>query len=103
MAIGRETSDATATGGGRGAIVVLPTVTSGQQGPVAALVSGAGWASGLRRLLGHVWIVTPDGIVAPDELRRRASDVTLAPAARADWRHRIPVAVKTAAKDVREW
>jgi glycosyltransferase involved in cell wall biosynthesis len=88
---------------GRGAIVVLPTVTAGQQGPVAALVSAAGWASGLRRLLGHVWIVTPDGIVSTDELRRRASDAKLAPVPRAAWHHRIPVVVKTAAKDAREW
>jgi glycosyltransferase involved in cell wall biosynthesis len=88
---------------GRGAIVVLPTVTAGQQGPVAALVSAAGWASGLRRLLGHVWIVTPDGVVSSDELRRRASDAKLAPTPSAAWHHRIPVVVKTAVKDVREW
>jgi glycosyltransferase involved in cell wall biosynthesis len=88
---------------GRGAIVVLPTVAAGQQGPVAALVSAAGWASGLRRLLGHVWIVTPDGIVSSDELRRRASAAELAPNPSAAWHHRIPVVAKTAVKDVREW
>ncbi len=88
---------------GRGAIVVLPTVTAGQQGPVAALVSAAGWASGLRRLLGQVWIVTPEGVVSPDELRRRASDARLAPTPSAAWHHRIPVVVKTAVKDAREW
>jgi glycosyltransferase involved in cell wall biosynthesis len=88
---------------GRGAIVVLPTVTAGQQGPVAALVSAAGWANGLRRRLGHVWIVTPDGVVSSDELRRRASDANLAPAPSAAWHRRIPIVVKTAVKDVREW
>jgi glycosyltransferase involved in cell wall biosynthesis len=88
---------------GRGAIVVLPTVTAGQQGPVAALVSAAGWASGLRRLLGEAWIVTPDGVVSSDELRRRASAAELAPNPSAAWRHRIPVVVKTAVKDAREW
>ena len=88
---------------GRGAIVVLPTVTAGQQGPVAGLVSGAGWASGLRRLLGQVWIVTPDGVMSSDDLRRRASDAKLAPAATAAWHHRIPVVLKTALKDARDW
>jgi len=88
---------------GRGAIVVLPTTAAGQQGPVAALVSAAGWASGLRRLLGHVWVVTPDGVVSPDELRRRASEATLAPAPERDWLRRAPVVAKTAVKDAREW
>lgn len=87
----------------RGAILVLPTVAEGQQGPVAALVSTAGWASGLRRLLGEVWIVTPDGAMDPDELRRRASDASLAPPRGSRWQRRVPLAVKTAIKDAREW
>ena len=74
----------------RGAILVLPTVTEGQQGPVAALVSTAGWASGLRRLLGEVWIVTPDGVIDPDDLRRRASDASLAPPRGSRWQRRVP-------------
>ena len=36
-------------------------------GPGRGLVSAAGWASGLRRLLGHVWIVTPDGVMSSDD------------------------------------
>ena len=88
---------------GKGAILVLPTVAAGQQGPVAAWVSAAGWASGLRRLLGDVWIVTPEGVMVPDELRRRASTATLAAASVPPWHHRIPVLLKTAAKDAREW
>ena len=53
----------------RGAILVLPTVTAGQQGPVAAWVSTAGWASSFRRLLGEVWVVTPVGVMDPDAQR----------------------------------
>ena len=87
-----------------GAILVLPTVAAGQQGPVAAWVSAAGWASGLRRLLGEVWIVTPDGVVDIDELRRRARSHRRARAASAPrLRRRMPVVVKTAVKDAREW
>jgi glycosyltransferase involved in cell wall biosynthesis len=85
----------------RGAILVLPTVTTGQQGPVAAWVSAAGWASALRRLLGDVWIVTPEGLLPPDELRRRASTVALPPVV--SWHRRLPVVAKTAVKDAREW
>lgn len=87
----------------RGAILVLPTTTAGQQGPVAAWVSTAGWASGLRRILGEVWIVTPEGVMAPDELRRRASDASLASGTGSQWQRRVPVVVKTAIKDAREW
>src|SRR5258706_2749932 len=86
----------------RGAILVLPTTTTGQQGPVAAWVSTAGWASGLRRTLGEVWIVTPDGVLAPDELRRRASDASLTSTTGGS-RPRVPLVAKTAIKDVREW
>jgi glycosyltransferase involved in cell wall biosynthesis len=88
---------------GTGAILVLPTVAAGQQGPVAAWVSAAGWASGFRRLLGDVWIVTPEGVMVPDELRRRASTDALAAASAPRWHHRIPVVLKTATKDAREW
>ena len=87
----------------RGAILVLPTPTAGQQGPVAAWVSTAGWASGLRRLLGEVWVVTPVGLMGPDELRRRASEAALASPSGSRWRDRVPVVAKTAIKDAREW
>jgi glycosyltransferase involved in cell wall biosynthesis len=86
-----------------GAIVVLPTVAAGQQGPVAAWVSAAGWASALRRILGQVWVVTPGGVMEPDELRRRASVETLASGSGSSWQQRVPVVAKTAVKDAREW
>jgi len=85
----------------RGAILVLPTVTAGQQGPVAAWVSAAGWASAFRRILGDVWIVTPEGLLAPDDLRSRASSASTAAAP--SWQRRMPVVMKTAVKDAREW
>ena len=104
METARESPERHLTAGkGSGAILVLPTVAAGQQGPVAAWVSAAGWASALRRLLGEVWIVTPEGVMVPDELRRRASTVTLAAASVPPWHHRIPVLAKTAMKDAREW
>jgi glycosyltransferase involved in cell wall biosynthesis len=103
MESGRDPSDTRPPPAPRGAILVLPTVATGQQGPVAAWVSAAGWASGLRKALGHVWVVTPGGPIEPDELRRRASAATLAPTAGPRWRSRVPVVAKTALKDAREW
>jgi glycosyltransferase involved in cell wall biosynthesis len=89
--------------GRRGAIVVVPTVVGGQQGPVAAWVSAAGWAAALRNLLGRVWVVTPEGPLEPDELRRRASAATLTSSSQPRWHSWVPVVANTARKDVREW
>jgi glycosyltransferase involved in cell wall biosynthesis len=102
MGTGRA-RDADAARADRGAILVLPTVASGQLGPVAAWVSTAGWASALRRALGAVWIVTPEGTLSPDELRRRASVASLATAPGPRWQRHLPVVAKTAVKDAREW
>ena len=89
-----------------GAVFVLPTLTAGQQGPVAAFVSTAGWANATRRLLGASWIVTPTGVITTDDARRRASETTLASppasASRSRARQAVPVVVKTAVKDARE-
>jgi glycosyltransferase involved in cell wall biosynthesis len=66
-------------------------------------MSTAGWAGGFRRALGEAWIVTPSGVVDPDELRRRASDASLASAPGVRWHHRLPLFAKTAVKDLRDW
>jgi glycosyltransferase involved in cell wall biosynthesis len=86
-----------------GAVLVLPSATTGQQGPVAAWVSTAGWASAVRRVLGEAWIATPEGPVDPDEARRRGSHPRLSRTRSSEWRRRIPPVVKTAAKDGRRW
>jgi len=86
----------------KGAVFVLPATTAGEQGPVAALVSTAGWAGAARRVLGQSWIVTPAGIVEPDVARSQGSGRHLASNAAPSWRRHVPVAVKTAAKDLRQ-
>jgi glycosyltransferase involved in cell wall biosynthesis len=86
-----------------GAIFVLPSTTSGQQGPVASWVSTAGWARAARRVLGDAWIATPSGLVDPDEARRRASHPRLSTVATPSWRRRLPTPAKLVAKDVRQW
>ena len=100
-----EERDATRAGVGaspRGAVFVLPTLTTGQQGPVAALVSTAGWASAAQRVLGASWIVTPSGVITPSDARTRASERRLASPTTPSWRRIVPVEAKTALKDFRE-
>lgn len=87
--------------GARGAVLVVPTSTAGQRGPLAALVSTAGWAAGARRVLGASWIVTPSGVADPVEARRRGSAPELASSVAGGWRSRLPTVAKTLAKDVR--
>jgi hypothetical protein len=53
----------------RSAIFVLSGATARQQGPVAALVSTAGWASAARRVLGEGGDASPLGTVADEEQR----------------------------------
>ena len=89
-------------GADRGAVFVLPTLTTGQQGPVAALVSTAGWTSAAARVLGAAWIVTPSGVITASDARGRASETSLTSPATPGWRRMVPVGAKTALKDLRE-
>jgi glycosyltransferase involved in cell wall biosynthesis len=54
-------------------------------------------------VLGNAWIVTPAGLVDPDEARRRASHPRLSTVATPAWRRRLPTPAKIAAKDIRQW
>jgi glycosyltransferase involved in cell wall biosynthesis len=73
------------------------------QGPVAALLSTAGWAAAAERVLGRSWVVTPSGVLTPSEARRRGSDPILRSPRRPGVRQRFPTVAKTAAKDVLNW
>ena len=55
----------------RGAIFVVAGSPTGQQGPVASLLSTAGWASGAAEVLGRSWVVTPVGVMSAAEARDR--------------------------------
>jgi glycosyltransferase involved in cell wall biosynthesis len=85
------------------AIFVVTGSSTAQQGPVAALVSTAGWAAAAQRVLGEAWIATPQGLVDPSDARRRGSAPTLRSSPVPALRHRLPGPVKTAVKDVRQW
>jgi glycosyltransferase involved in cell wall biosynthesis len=86
-----------------GAIFVVAGPGATQLGPIAALLSTAGWASAAGRLLGTSWLVTPDGIVDPADARRWGSDPALRSSDGIRVRRWFPDVVKTAVKDLRAW
>lgn len=85
-----------------GAVLVLPTTAAGQQGPVAAMLSAAGWLAACERVLGRSWLVTPDGVIDVEEARRQASGAHLTSARSDSLASRLPTLAKTAAKDLRQ-
>ena len=87
----------------RAAVFVLAGPVVNQLGPVASWMSTAGWAAAARRVLGDAWIVTPSGVVEPDDARSRGSDPRLSSARASTWRRRVPTPVKTGLKDARQW
>jgi glycosyltransferase involved in cell wall biosynthesis len=86
-----------------GAIFVVAGSSATQQGPIAALLSTAGWASAAGRMLGASWLVTPYGIVNPADARRWGSDPALRSADGTRLRRWFPDVAKTAVKDARSW
>ncbi|MEO6629693.1 MAG: glycosyltransferase [Aquihabitans sp.] len=84
------------------AVFVLPSTASGQQGPVAALLSSAGWTAAARRVLGDAWLVTPDGVMEPADARSQGTAGHLASRSRSGLVSRVPDVAKTAIKDVRQ-
>jgi glycosyltransferase involved in cell wall biosynthesis len=86
-----------------GAVFVVAGSTTPEQGPVAALVSTAGWAAAAERVLGQSWVVTPTGVFTPPMARLRGSDPTLRSRSAASVRRRVPAVAKTAVKDVLSW
>ena len=84
-----------------GAVFVMPRPASGQTGPVGMWLAVAGWAAASREIWGRCWLVTPEGVLSPEQARAVASRRQQAPAP--SWRRFVPRVVKTAAKDVRDW
>ena len=85
------------------ALFVLSGSTAGQQGPVAALVSTAGWAAAAQRVLGDAWIATPSGVLDPEAARRAGSARHLTSTTARTWPRLVPVTAKTAVRDVLQW
>ena len=86
-----------------GAIFVVAGSGTPEQGPVAALLSTAGWAAAAERVLGQSWVVTPTGVFSPGEARRQGSHPGLSSPSGPRIRRRLPTVAKTAAKDFLNW
>ena len=91
-----------------GVVFVLPTSTQGQLGPVAGWISTSGWAAAAKRVVGHAWVVTPHGVLDIETVRDRATRTTSSETARRvpggrSLLRAVPLPVKTAVKDAREW
>jgi glycosyltransferase involved in cell wall biosynthesis len=87
------------TDGGSGALFIMPTSTAGQFGPVGVWITAAGWAAAARRAWGQAWILTPQGVLSPEEALAMASRPSLSPRTRGLWHDSLPHLVKLAAKD----
>jgi glycosyltransferase involved in cell wall biosynthesis len=82
----------------------IPNRAAGQTAPVTSWISVASWAKAAIRLWGKAWIVTPEGVMAPDEIMHRASDpqALKGPPGPSSMRRMVPTTVKTGLKDVRK-
>jgi len=83
-----------------GALFVMPTSTVGQPGPVAVWITASGWAAAARRRYGRSWIVTPHGVISPEEALATATRPSLRSKERPGWRRHVPRIVATARKDL---
>jgi glycosyltransferase involved in cell wall biosynthesis len=88
-------------GDGQGALFVVPTAAKGQRGPLAVWIIAAGWADAARRRYGEAWLLTPHGVVSPDEARELASSSAPATDGARGLRRYIPTVVGTAIRDMR--
>lgn len=86
-----------------GALFVMPRSVAGQTGPVGMWLMVAGWAAAARRIWGESWLLTPEGVVTPEEARSLASRRTATGEPGSSWKRWVPTTLKTLAKDVREW
>jgi hypothetical protein len=62
---------------GEGVIFISQVPTAGDSGPVAQWILTASWAAAARAVWGKSWILTPEGVFAPEEALRHASRQTL--------------------------
>jgi glycosyltransferase involved in cell wall biosynthesis len=87
---------------GEGVIFISQVPTAGDSGPVAQWILTASWAAAARAVWGKSWILTPEGVFAPEEALRHASRQTLQSRPARWWRPYAPEVAITAYKDLRD-
>lgn len=84
-------------------LFLMPYATAGQQGPVAVWITAVGWATAAARRSGDALMLSPEGVMTPEEAIDRATSPSLAARERTRWRRLVPAALATGVKDVRRW
>jgi glycosyltransferase involved in cell wall biosynthesis len=85
----------------KGALVIMPTPAARHTGPVAVWITAAGWAQAAQRRWGAAWVVTPEGVLSPQEALRQATEPGRVRNPRPSVFRSLPVHVSTLWKDVR--
>lgn len=84
-------------------VFLLPTTLYAQRGPVAGWLNTIGWVTAAARAGYGTTVVTQFGLADPAYLRQRASEPAEVSRARTGLRSVVPLPLKTAIKDVREF
>ncbi len=84
-----------------GAVLLMSMPARTQAGPVAVWITAAGWASAAQQALGQAWLVTPAGLLEPEEARAIASAPTVKDRSARSGLRWLPATLKTLLKDVR--
>jgi glycosyltransferase involved in cell wall biosynthesis len=87
----------------REVVFLLPTTLDGQQGPVAGWLNAAGWVTAAAQLGYRTTVISTVGLVDPLILRQSGSQPRVALSPRARLKSKLPLPIKTAVKDIREW
>ena len=85
----------------QGAVFVNQVGRAAYIGPIASWITMSGWATAAEARYGHAWMVTPQGVLTPDEALAVASRSTRSAGSVPSWRRRIPEAIPTAVNDLR--
>jgi glycosyltransferase involved in cell wall biosynthesis len=87
---------------GNGVLLIMPTDQTKHAGPVSVWITAAGWAAAARKRYGAAWLLTPSGVLTPEEARALASDPTRhRTREKPAWRRHVPLIASTLVKDVR--
>lgn len=83
------------------ATFVMPLPGGRQMGPAGVWITAAGWARAAGHRLGSADIISPQGVMTPDQALQVATTGGRSSGRAPGWRRRVPVPLKLIAKDAR--
>lgn len=84
------------------AVLVMPMPATGGGGPVAVWITAAAWTRAARDRVGNAWLVTPSGVLSPEEALAIATRPSNGNRPKGEWRRLVPAVLKTMKKDLRD-